>query len=312
MVVPLPPTPTSARKRRVDLLPPQELARLGGVELVARGVVEGFLQGLHTSPHRGFSATFADHRSYQPGDDLRHLDWRMLGRSGRLFVKQFEEETNLRAYLLLDLSASMGWSSRPGNLPGKDWFARQLAAALALLLLRQGDSVGLITFQERILDRLAARGGSTQWPELIRRLEAQRAGGDTHAAPAIRDVALRLRRKGLVILLSDLVVEPEETLRALRFLRHRGHHVLVFQVLDPGELDLAGGGETLLRDPESGEELRVRVQDHREAYRQAMEGSIQEWHRELRKSGMDHHLVLSDAPFSSALRSCLSKRSRLS
>ena len=133
----------SAPRARADLMDPAELSRLGGVEFIARQVVEGFLMGLHRSPHRGFSAEFAEHRAYQSGDDLRYIDWRMYGRSDRYYVKQFEEETNLRAYLLLDVSASMAWTSEPERIPPKIWYAKHLAASLALILLRQGDSVGL-------------------------------------------------------------------------------------------------------------------------------------------------------------------------
>src|ERR687898_839692 len=140
----------SGRGGRADLLRPHELAALGGLEFVAREIVEGFIAGLHRSPHRGFSVEFAEHRMYQPGDDLRYIDWRMFGRSDRYYVKQFEEETNLRTYLLVDTSASMAWSSSPNELPAKLWYAKQLSACLALLLLRQGDSVGMVAFDDQI------------------------------------------------------------------------------------------------------------------------------------------------------------------
>ncbi|HSH46871.1 MAG TPA: DUF58 domain-containing protein, partial [Longimicrobiales bacterium] len=149
------------REGRADLLTPGQLASLGGIEFVATRVVEGLLAGLHRSPHRGFSVEFAEHRMYQPGDDLRFVDWRMFGRSDRYYVKQFEEETNLRAYLLLDLSASMDWSSRPGALPTKLWYGKQLAASLALLLTRQGDAAGLAAFDQAPRLRLEPRGGRT-------------------------------------------------------------------------------------------------------------------------------------------------------
>jgi len=150
---------TRGNLRRPDLVEPGALAQLGGMELIAREVVEGFLMGLHRSPHRGFSAEFAELRAYQPGDDLRYIDWRMYGRSDRYYVKQFEEETNLRAYLLLDVSESMAWSSDPASLPTKLWYARHLAGSLALILLRQGDSVGLSAFQNS-LSPLALGGRS--------------------------------------------------------------------------------------------------------------------------------------------------------
>src|SRR5688500_4019786 len=196
----MPPLPTSPpSSRRADLMQPAALAQLGGVEFIARRVVEGFLMGLHRSPHRGFSAEFAEHRAYQSGDDLRYIDWRMFGRSDRYYVKQFEEETNLRAYLLLDVSASMGWSSAPG-LPTKLWYAKHLAASLGLILLRQGDAVGLTTFHERVGVRLAPRSGHRQWHDLVRRLTPVEAEGATSAHSALRHLAIRLRRRGLVVL----------------------------------------------------------------------------------------------------------------
>jgi len=141
---------TTRSGARADLLDPHTLSQLGGIEFIAREVVEGFLMGLHRSPHRGFSAEFAELRAYQAGDDLRYIDWRMYGRSDRYYVKQFEEETNLRAHLLIDVSESMGWSSEPGVLPSKLWYAKHLAASLAMILLRQGDSVGLAAFHDRV------------------------------------------------------------------------------------------------------------------------------------------------------------------
>ena len=164
------PTRAAGAVRRPDLLTPRELAALGGLEFVARHVVEGFLAGLHRSPHRGFSVEFAEHRMYQPGDDLRYIDWRMYGRSDRFYIKQFEEETNLRAYLLVDASASMAWTSAPGELPPKLWYAKQLAASLALLLLRQGDAVGMVGFDEVVRAHVSPRGGRRHWLEILRAL----------------------------------------------------------------------------------------------------------------------------------------------
>jgi uncharacterized protein (DUF58 family) len=281
------------------------------VEFVAREVVEGFLMGLHRSPHRGFSAEFAELRPYRPGDDLRYIDWRMYGRSDRYYVKQFEEETNLRAYLLLDGSASMAWSSDPERLPTKMWFARNLAASLALILLRQGDSVGLTAFHDRISLRVPPRGGRRQWSEIARRLAGLEAAGPTAAGSALRDVAVRLRRRGLVIVLSDLLVDLEETRTALRFLRHRGHEVLVFHLLDPGERELPFASEGRFFDPESGEEMQVRVADLRDAYRRAVQEAVEEWETSLRPAGIDYQVVDTSQPFSVALRSYLHKRSRL-
>ena len=296
---------------RVDLLHPRDLAQLGGLEFVAREVVEGFLTGLHRSPHRGFSVEFAEHRMYQPGDDLRYIDWRMFGRSDRYYVKQFEEETNLRTYLLIDTSASMAWSSDPGELPPKLWYAKQLAACLSLLLLRQGDSVGVVGFDDQVRITAAPRGGRRHWYEILRSIASMEASGRTEAASAVRDIAGRLRRRGLVVLISDLLVDPETTRLALRFLRHRGHEVLVFHLMDPGERELPSVGDARFVDPETEDELPISVADMRTEYREAVQHAIQEWHDTLVPNGIDYNLLETHQPMAGPLRLYLRKRERL-
>jgi uncharacterized protein (DUF58 family) len=296
---------------RVDLLRPHDLAQMGGLEFVAREVVEGFLTGLHRSPHRGFSVEFAEHRMYQPGDDLRYIDWRMYGRSDRYYVKQFEEETNLRTYLLIDTSSSMAWSSAPGELPPKLWYAKQLAACLSLLLLRQGDSVGVVGFDDQVRVTAAPRGGRRHWYEILRSVALLEASGKTEAASAVRDIAGRLRRRGLVVLISDLLVDPEATRLALRFLRHRGHEVLVFHVMDPGERELPSVGDARFVDPETDDELPISVADMRTEYRDAVQQAIKEWHDTLVPSGIDYNLLETHLPLAGPLRMYLRKRERL-
>jgi uncharacterized protein (DUF58 family) len=300
-----------AEPRRADLLTPAELAGLGGLELQARSVVEGFLMGLHRSPHRGFSAEFAEVRAYRPGDDLRHIDWRMFARSDRFYVKQFQEETNLRGYLLLDASASMGWSSRPGELPSKLVYGRLLAAALTLLLLRQGDRAGFAAFDARLRDWIPARGGRRQWTETTSRLGRVEAEGETDPAPALEELARRLRRRGLVILISDLLLDRESALRSLTYLRHRGHQVLVFHLLDPGERELVGAGQVRFRDPETGEEVRVDLTEVRDDYRSAVDRAQEEWRRNLRAGGMEYVVLDTSRPMVPALRAFMEKRRRL-
>lgn len=301
----------AGRRRRPDLLAPHELVALGGLEFVARRVVEGFLVGLHRSPHRGFSVEFAEHRAYQPGDDLRYIDWRMYGRSDRYYVKQFEEETNLRAYLLIDASASMAWTSAPGDIPAKLWYAKRLAASVALLLLRQGDAVGLVGFDDQVRTHLAPRGGRRHWNEVLQALSPLEAAGKTEAGTALRDIAGRLRRRGLVVLFSDLLVDPESTRLALQFLRHRGHEVLVFHLLDPGERELPGVGDARFVDPETGIELPVSVADLRTEYREAVQRALVEWRNALEPKGMDYTVIGTDQAFAQALRAYLRKRERL-
>jgi uncharacterized protein (DUF58 family) len=304
-------TVTPNRANRADLLAPQDLAALGGLEFVAQKVVEGFLAGLHRSPHRGFSVEFAEHRAYQPGDDLRYVDWRMFGRSDRYFIKQYEEETNLRSYLFLDASASMAWSSAPGELPPKLWYAKQLAMSLALLLLRQGDGVGLIGFDTTIRSQIAPRGGRRHWHDLLRATESLAASGRTDAASALQDVVGRVQRRGLVILFSDLLVDPEATRLALKFLRHRGHEVLVFHLIDPGELELPGVSDARFIDPETGEEVPVSVADLRREYREAVERALAEWRHFFALQKIDYLVLETDQPMVHALRAYLRKRERL-
>ena len=306
-----PPANSITEAPRAELLPPEHLAALGGLEIRARAVVEGFFMGLHRSPHRGFSAEFAELRGYRPGDDLRHIDWRMYARSDRFYVKQFEEETNLRAHLLLDVSASMGWSSRPTVLPTKLWYGSTVIAAVALILLRQGDRAGLAMFDDRIRRWVSARGGRRHWVEFVRSLDGIEAEGSTDASTAIREVALRLHRRGLVVLVSDLLIDPEETVRALRYLVHRDHQVIVFHLLDPGERDLSGSGDARFRDPETNEEMLVDVSEVKQDYRDAVERALDQWRRALRPAGIDYVLVDTSAPLAAVLRAFVRKRERL-
>ena len=218
---------------RLDLLDPVEVSKLGGLEIVTEGVVEGFLSGLHRSPRRGFSVEFAEHRMYQPGDELRYVDWKILGRNDRLYVKQFEEETNLRAMIVCDTSRSMAWSGSPGTVLPKLAYAQRLIAALSLVLIRQRDATGLITFDDDVRSVTPPRARLSHWRQLLQVLAAAQAGRGTAAEPALRRVIGQLRRRGLVVFVSDLLLDRTLALKALRFLRHRGHQVLVLHIMDP-------------------------------------------------------------------------------
>ncbi|MFQ5678414.1 MAG: DUF58 domain-containing protein [Gemmatimonadota bacterium] len=296
---------------RLDLADPRALAEVERLELVARGIVEGFLIGLHRSPYRGFSAEFAEHRLYNPGDDLRFVDWKLFARSDRAYIKQYEEETNLRAYLLLDASRSMDWSSDPARLTTKLAYGRLLAASVALLLLRQGDAAGLLAFDQRVHHHLAPRSRRSQWWQLVRLLAEVEGGGGTDAAGAARELSTRLRRRGLAVLISDLLVNPDDTLVALKFLRHAGHEVLIFHLMDPGERELPAAGEAVFFDPESGEELRANSAALRREYREAVARGVEAWRLEAVRMGADYALVTTETPLGLALRRFLDKRSRM-
>ena len=286
---------------RLDLLNPAEVAKLGGIEIVAEGVVEGFLSGLHRSPFRGFSVEFTEHRAYQPGDELRYLDWRILARADRLFVKQFEEETNLRAMILMDASRSMTWRGAPDRLTKRE-YAERLAAAVGLILLRQRDATGLITFDDAVREVVPARVKTGQWRRLVRGIMATPEGRGTAAETALRHVTSMLVRRGLVLLLSDLLLERELTLTALRYLRHRGHQVVVLHLMDPAERELEGPPEVRFRDPESNVSLVVRPRELARAYRETVQREIAAWRAACRRHGIAYHDIMTDQPFGLALR----------
>ena len=287
--------------KRLDLLDPADVARLGGIEIVAEGVVEGYLAGLHRSPFRGFSVEFTEHRAYQPGDELRYLDWKMLARSDRLFVKQFEEETNLRSMILVDASRSMAWRGDPERLT-KRAYADRLAAALVLILLRQRDATGLVTFDETVRQVVPARVKAGQWHRFVRGLTDTPDGHGTAAYEALRHITGLLARRGLVVLLSDLLFDRELALTALRYLRHRGHQVIVFHLMDPAEVTLTGPPEVRFRDPESAATLVVRPRELARAYGQTVQREIGAWRTACRRHGVAYHPVQTDMPFGVALR----------
>ena len=298
------PSPAVGRER-LDLLDPHEIARLGGIELVTQGIVEGFLSGLHRSPRRGFSVEFAEHRAYQLGDEPRYVDWKLLARTDRLYVKQYEEETNLRAMLVLDASRSMAWSGAPATRLTKLAYARLLAASLALVLLRQRDATGLITFDESVRQVVPPRARLAHWYQLLAVLGATQPGAGTAAEPALTRVVDQLRRRGLVVFVSDLLLDRELTLKTLRFLAHRGHQVLVLHIMDPSEQALEGVAEARFRDPETGQAVVLRPQDWAGAYDRTVRHEIEAWRLGLRRHGIAYELVTTDTSFGIALRQAL-------
>lgn len=295
---------------RADLLDPAELDALGGLELIARAVVEGFISGLHSSPNRGYSVEFAEHRAYQPGDDFRFVDWRMYGRSDRFYLKQYEEETNLAAHICLDVSRSMDWRSRENGLLTKLEYAKRVAASLALILIRQGDAAGLYCFAERVLGRTPPKASMTHWSELVRRLVAQSAGELSAAEDVLEEIAARERRRGLIVLLSDLLVDEAATRRALKKLRHRQHEILVFHILDPGELELPGTGDAIFVDPETGDEVPARSANLRVEYREAVASALDKWRRVCGLSGIDYFVIATDQPLALTLSRFVDSRAR--
>ena len=295
-------------ERRPRLLDPHFVSKLTRLDLTARLVVEGFLTGLHRSPYHGFSVEFAEHRQYMPGDPLRHLDWRVLAKSDRKYLKQYEEETNLRASLLVDTSASMGYGS--AGITKLD-YARQLAAALAYLMLTQNDAVGLFAFARSRGEHIPPRSTMGHLRPLLLLLEKLEPSGGTDFAASLHSLAERMTRRGLVVLFSDLLDEPDRIADAIHHFRHRKHEVLVFHILDPEELNFSFEREAVYVDSESGERVTTRPQELRGDYR----ARVGAWRDRLRQicieKRADYVPLTTDQPYDRALLEYLSKRARL-
>ena len=300
------PAPSSSRDLR--FLDPAVIARLGTMELKARTVVEGFISGLHRSPYKGFSVEFAEYRQYLPGDDLSTLDWKVFARSDRHYVKKYEEETNLECHLLLDTSASMAYR---GAAPmSKLEYGSVLAASLAFLMNRQRDATGLIAFDDRIRFRLPASARPGHLHALMLALEQMAAGSQSDVGRPLHQLADALMKRSLVVLISDLLDDPDPAIRGLRHLRFRGTDVIVFQVLDPNELTFPFRGPAKFRDVESAEEVVAEPSAIRKAYLRELASLTLRFDRELRGAGIDFVQLDTSQPLDFALLAYLATRQR--
>ena len=299
---------TSVAGRDLRFLDPEVIARLGTMELKARTVVEGFLSGLHRSPYKGFSVEFAEYRQYMPGDDLNTLDWKVYARTDRHYVKKFEEETNLECHLLLDQSASMSYR---GSAPmSKLEYGSVLAASLAFLMNRQRDATGLIAFDEQIRFRLPAAARPGHLHTLLLALERLEAGRRSNVGRPLHQLAEALLKRGLVVLISDLLDEPEPVIKGLRHLKFRGTDVVVFQVLDPNELTFPFKGSSKFTDVETSEAVVADPARARTDYLRELAGLTLRYDRELRGAGIDYVQLDTSQPLDFALLTYLSARAR--
>jgi len=289
-------------------LDPAIIARLGTIDLKARTIVEGFLTGLHRSPYKGFSVEFAEYRQYLPGDDLATLDWKVYARSDKHFVKKFEEETNLTCHMLIDVSKSMGYAS--GEVT-KLQYASYLAGALAYLMHRQRDAFGLIAFDESISALMPASSRSGHLRAVLLALERLELGAGTNVAKPLNDLAAAVRKRGMVILISDLLDEPARVLDGLKHFRYRGTDVIVFHILDPYELKFPFEQAARFRDTETEEEVQAVPQSIREDYIERMQSLIAFYRRELQLSGIDYCLLDTSQPLEHGLMSYLMTRRRV-
>jgi uncharacterized protein (DUF58 family) len=300
--------PDAAATRDLRFLNPAIIARLGTMELKARTVVEGFLSGLHRSPYKGFSVEFAEYRQYLPGDDLSTLDWKVFARTDRHYVKKFEEDTNVECHLLLDVSASMAYR---GAAPmSKMEYGSVLAASLAFLMHRQRDATGLMAFDDKIAFRLPASARPGHLNSLLLGLERIQAGKRSDVGRPLHQLAEALLKRSLVVLISDLLDEPEPIIKGLQHLKFRGTDVIVFQLLDPNELTFPFKEPSRFRDVESAEELLADPAAVRTAYLRELAGLTLRYDRELRGAGIDYVQLDTSQPLDFALLTYLAARQR--
>jgi uncharacterized protein (DUF58 family) len=315
------------KKQQVSkYLDPAVVSKLHNMDLKARLIVEGYIAGLHRSPYHGFSVEFAEYRQYMQGDNTKTVDWKIFGKTDRLYVKVFEEETNVIANILLDKSGSMGFPaagdladlqrSRRGRDTGgpvvdKLTYAGLLAASLALLMIRQQDAVGLCMFDDEIRTLIPHRSVRKQLFHILNNLEGVAPGARTSISPALHEMAERMKRRGLMILISDLMDDPEKVLMGLKHFRHRQHEVIVFHIMDPREMDLNMREEVEFEDMETGRRLRLEPAFLREQYNRDVAAWIDKLERGCRRHHIDYNLLRTDTPFDQALTSYLGKRHRL-
>ncbi len=288
-----------------NYLDPAVLARLQNMELRARTIVDGLFSGQHKSRFRGASAEFADHREYSPGDETRHINWKVFARTDRLFLKQYDADTNLHVHLLLDASASMGCG---GDGLTKLQYASYLAAALAYVAISQADAAGLIVFDEGVRSRIAPAATRAHLSTLLQQLDDVRAQGRTNVSETLHALASQIRRRGIVVVLSDLYGNAELTLRSLAHFRHHGHDVAVWHILDQIELDLAFRGPVLFRDVETGEDLAADADVLRDSYRAELATFMRTYQQGCRDKFIDYVSVDTRTPVEQALTSFLQRR----
>ncbi len=291
----------------LSCLDPAVVARIGSLELIARTLVEGLLNGLHRSPYKGFSVEFSEYRQYLPGDDPASIDWKLFARSDRHHVKRFDQETNLECHLLLDVSASMGYGS---HAVSKLRFGTFLAAALAYLMHRQRDAVGLTLFDDRVVDAVPMGTRSGQFRALLGTLSRAVVGERSDLRVPLDRLATRLTRRGLVVLISDLIDEPSEVIEGLKHLRFRGCEVLVLHTLDPAELTFPFEEAARFTDLETADEVLAVPAHVRDHYLSQLRSLVARYRRELRLAGIDYHLVDTAQPLDMALMAYLATRGR--
>jgi len=285
---------------------PDKIASLRNLSLLARHAVEGFISGLHRSPHRGFSVEFSEHREYSPGDDLRHLDWVAWGRSDRYYIKQYEQETNLRAYILLDCSASMNY--RYGAPVTKLAYGCFLTACLSYLMCRQQDLVGVVGFDERVRFHLSPGSTPAHLDRVFKHLEMLKPGKRTAMADTFHHLADRIAKRGLILVISDLYDDPDAILRALQHFVFKKHQIIVFHVLDPAEIEFPFDKTLSFVDLETNDRMQIDPRYLREAYQREMSAFRERYRRECSDRNIEYVSAATDTPYDRMLLRYLASR----
>ena len=288
-------------------LDPELLARIGSLELLARAVVEGFMSGLHRSPYTGFSTEFTEYRQYNAGDDLRYLDWRLLGRTDRYFIKKYRADTNTQCHLLIDTSASMNYAH--ASTVTKLQYAKFLAASLAYLLNRQQDAVGIVAFDQKVHTHVPARNRTGHMRTVFGHLSLLEPGGETRLAESLHQLAEILTRRGIVVVISDFYDQADRLQEAFQHLRFKGHDLVAFHVLDQNELDFDFKEPVLLlEDAETQEQMPVLPDVVMSGYRERMQRHVDEMRRCAAANHVDYEVLTTKQPLDFALFSFLSRR----
>jgi uncharacterized protein (DUF58 family) len=286
------------------------LARIDSMQLLAKVVVEGFILGLHRSPFRGFSVEFAEYRQYSAGDEVKHVDWKVFAKTDRYYLKQFEEETNLACHIILDASGSMGYSSREGK-PSKLRYGACMAACLAYFMVHQRDATGLMVFDKKVRTVLPPRASQTHLKHLLSELETIRPGGETDIAKPLHELADGTKRRGLVILISDLIDDPMGVVSALQHFRFLGHDVIVFHVMDNAELTFPFDSLTEFTDLETGSKATITPEGMRPVYMEQMRRFLASYEKGCASVRADYKLFDTTRPLDLALSEYLYRRSRM-
>jgi len=291
------------------LLDPVYLSKLNSLELISKKVVEGFMVGLHKSPYHGFSAEFSEFRPYQSGDSIQNIDWKIFARSDKYFIKRFEEETNLISHILLDVSKSMEFQS--GANVSKLHYGKMLAASLTHLMLNQKDATGLVLFSDKINEFIAPRAIKTHKNVILKKLTEISSSGETETAYCLNLVAEKLKKRGLVIIISDLMDSVDSVLSAIKHIHFKKNEVIVFQLLDPVEVDFSFSSDTIFVDKETGEEITTQPQQIQKGYQEAVRQFINQIQTECRSIGVEYNLLLTNEFLDKALLEYFKKRQKL-